>query len=136
MAFFKVIFYLQDLQNSEELSPKNDTAVGSRTHTETFASTLRVLSLSWTEWRGRLSLSMQYHAHALNVRVDRVRSSRGFGQIEEPDVIHAHWMSALALWRPVVASDRLKNQTWYTPTGAIQSAGSGLVENCRLMFHA
>jgi hypothetical protein len=38
--------------------------VGSRTHTETFASTLRGLSLSWTEWRVLLSLSMQYHAHA------------------------------------------------------------------------
>jgi hypothetical protein len=51
------------------------------------------------------------HARALNVCVGLVRSSRGFGQIEELDLIHAHahWMSALALWGPVVASDRLKS---------------------------
>jgi hypothetical protein len=64
--------------------------LGSRTHTETFASTLRGLSLSWTEWRVRLSLSMQYHAHALNVRVDLESS--------------------------VVFLDRMKSETWYTRT--------------------
>jgi hypothetical protein len=69
--------------------------VGSRAQTETFGSTLRGLSLSWTEWRVRRD------TRALNVCVGLVRSIRGFGQIEGPDVIHAHahWMSALALKR-------------------------------------
>jgi hypothetical protein len=146
--------------------------VGSHIHSEMFALTLRGLSLSWTEWRVRLSLSMLYHAHVLNVRVDLERSAvvldrmkstvvsvdaisrartecsrwpwevcRCPGQNEEDgclcrrSITHTHWMFALTVWGPVVAPDRLKNQTWYTRTGALHSAGSGLVENCRLMFH-
>jgi hypothetical protein len=66
-----------------------------------FALTLRGLPLSWTESRVRRD------TRALNVRVGLVRSSRGFGQIEEPDVIHAHWMSALALWRHQGCSSQL-----------------------------
>jgi hypothetical protein len=56
-----------------------------------------VQSLFRTEWRVRPGT----RTRALDVCVGLVRSSRGFGQIEEPDLIHAHahWMSALALKR-------------------------------------
>jgi hypothetical protein len=73
----------------------------------TFALTFRGLPLSWTEWRVRLSLSMHYNTHVLNVRVGHERSSRGFGQIEELDVINVHWSCSSPLvvgWSRVVAS--------------------------------
>jgi hypothetical protein len=67
----------------------------SRTRTECSRWPCEIQSWLRTDWRARRNTS------ALNVCVGLVRSSRGFGEIEELDLIHAHahWMFALALKR-------------------------------------